>query len=106
MARIRSGMLASAIKGGDRAVERIVRDAACWLGVGIANAVNLLAPDIVVLGGGLVEAMPELYLKEVEKALRDHVLASFRDECKVAVAELGDDAVVTGAAALVRDQAK
>jgi glucokinase len=65
--------------------------------------VNLLTPDVVVLGGGLVEAMPDIYLQEVKRSLPDFVMPSLRKSFKVAVAGLGDDATVMGAAALARD---
>lgn len=96
---IRSRTLAEAIKAGDKAVERIVKDAAEWLGVGISIAVSLVAPDVVVLGGGLVEAMPDLLRSEVEEAARRHIMKSMRASFEVVVAKLGDDATATGAAA-------
>jgi len=99
LSNIRSKALATAIEAGDKAIENIVKAAAEWLGVGIANVVNLLAPDVVVLGGGLVEAMPDLILKTAEKTARERVLPSFRKAFRMAVAELGDDASVSGAAA-------
>lgn len=96
---IRSGVLAGAIEHGDTVVEKIVRDAARWLGVGVACVVNLLLPDIVVLGGGLVEAMPEIFRSEVSAAARGHVMRAYGKSFRVRVAELGDDAGVMGAAA-------
>ena len=102
LSNIRSGILAQAITDGDEVILTIVRQAAHWLGVGVASVVNLLAPDIVVLGGGLVEALPNLYLETVEEAARNRVMDSFRDGFKVRVAELGDDASVLGAAAWAR----
>ncbi len=99
LSNIRSGALADAIKAGDTVVEEIVRNGARWLGVGIITLVNLLAPDVVVLGGGLVEAMPALYVEEVTKVTQARVMAPFRDVFKIAVSELGDDAVAKGAAA-------
>jgi glucokinase len=99
LAKIRSGVLAASIKAGDRAVEQIVRTAASWLGVGIANAINLLTPDVVLLGGGLVEAMPELFREEIEKSARARVMPAFSDIFQVKLSELGDDAVAKGAAA-------
>jgi len=99
LANIRSGVLAASIQAGDKTVERIVRDAADWLGVAIGNVVNLLGPDTVVLGGGLVEALPELLRDRVEKAARRRVMPSFEDSFRVVVAKLGDDATATGAAA-------
>ena len=96
---IKSGALAGAIEAGDGVVEQIVRDAARWLGVGIASAVNLLAPDIVVLGGGMVEAMPDIFLKEADDSARGRVMPAFEKAFKVRVAELGDEATAVGAAA-------
>lgn len=103
LSNIRSGAIKRSIEAGDRAVEHIVRDAARWLGVGIANAVNLLAPDVVVLGGGLVEALPRLMLESVTESAMAHAMPAFHDEFKIVVARLGDDATVMGAASLVQD---
>ncbi|MDP6468356.1 MAG: ROK family protein, partial [Pirellulaceae bacterium] len=58
LVNIRSGVLAKAIDAGDKVVEEIVRQAALHLGIAIANFVHLFSPDVVVLGGGMVEAMP------------------------------------------------
>lgn len=104
LAMIRSGALARAIDAGDKVIETIVTDAACWLGVGIASVVNLLAPDCIVLGGGLVEAMPVLYRDVVEDTVRRRVMRAYRKRFKVVVASLGDDAVAQGAAAWSRRQ--
>ena len=96
---IRSGTLAEAIKAGDTIVERIVERAARLIGSAVGDVVNLLAPDVVVLGGGLVEAMPEIFVEEVEAAARQRAAPPFAKTFKVAAAKLGDDAVVRGAAA-------
>ena len=96
--KIRSRAISRSIANGDKAVERIVTDAAYWIGTGAAAVVNLLVPDIIVLGGGLVEAMPDLFKKHVQRALGDKAL-TFEEKVKVSIAELGDDATVTGAAA-------
>jgi len=100
---IRSRALAQAIEAGDEAVERIVRRAAKYLGVGVASLVNLLAPDGVVLGGGMVEAMPRIFLEEVRTAVKEQSMRPFRG-VKVAAARLSDDAGVMGAAAFVADR--
>ncbi|HEX6987002.1 MAG TPA: ROK family protein [Planctomycetaceae bacterium] len=99
LAEIRSGTLAAAVKAGDTAVEQAVTDAAEMIGIAVGGAVNLLSPDVVVLGGGLVEAMPDLFVKTVTAAARRHAMDAFRDTFKVAAAELGDNATVLGAAA-------
>lgn len=103
IAEIRSGVLASAIKAGDDVVEQIVRRAACFIGVAVAGVVHLLAPDCVVLGGGMVEAMPDLIVPQVKESAQEHVLPSFVDSFEVVAAKLGDDASVMGAAAWARE---
>jgi len=102
LADIRSGILATAIKAGDETIARIVRNAAQHIGVALANVIHLLAPDVVVLGGGLVQAMPDLFIDEISQAARDRVMKSFRDTFRVVAAKLGDDATVMGAAAWAR----
>ena len=65
----------------------------------MATIVQLIAPEVVVLGGGLVEAMPDLFLKTLGKSVEEKVLAPFRGRYKIVEAKLGDDAGVQGAAA-------
>ena len=103
---IRSKTIARAIEAGDVVVERIARAAAGWLGVGVAAVVNLLAPDRIVLGGGLVDAMPALYLAEVEETARKRAMRSYQNTFEVVVAKLGDNAAITGAAAWAERLAK
>jgi glucokinase len=100
LAEIKSGTLAKSIKAGDAAVETIVRSAARHLGSAIANAINLLAPDIVVLGGGLVEALPEIILGEARKVICGQAMKAFTKDIKIVAAELGDNATAMGAAAM------
>jgi glucokinase len=99
LANIRSGVLAEAIRAGDTVVEQIVERAARLIGGAVGDVVNLLAPDVIVLGGGLVEAMPELFVEEVERAARQRAAPPFSKTFRVLAAKLGDDAVVRGAAA-------
>jgi len=96
---IRSGTLAESIKAGDKAVERAVTDAADMIGITIGGIINLLAPDVIVLGGGLVEAMPDLFTTAVKKSARQYAMDAFRDAFTVVPAQLGDNATVIGAAA-------
>lgn len=104
LANIRSGTLAKAIEAGDTVVEDIVVRAAEQIGRGIGSLVNVLAPDIVVIGGGLAEAMPELYLAATQKGAKRNVLPSLKDCFEIRIAELGDYSTAIGAAALVRQK--
>ena len=95
---IRSAAIARAIENGDTVVAQIVERAATWLGQGIATAVNLLLPDVVVLGGGLVDAMPDSYVEHVRTSTQKHVAPLYRDQFEIKPAKLGDDSVTFGAA--------
>ncbi len=102
LSEIRSSVLADSIKAGDVSIEQIIKEAARQIGVAVAGVIHLMAPDVVILGGGLVEAMPELFVKGVQSAAKDRVMPAFRGTFKVVAAELGDDAGVLGAAAWAR----
>ncbi len=104
LASVRSGALAKAIDAGDKAIEGIVRRAAEQVGRAVGSMVNLLAPDIIVIGGGLAEAMPELYLSEVRAGAERNVLPAMKDGFQVRIAQLGDYSAAVGAAALIRQQ--
>ncbi|HDP34376.1 MAG TPA: ROK family protein [Candidatus Hydrogenedentes bacterium] len=101
---IRSGVLARAIEAGETMVEEVVRKAAYYIGIGVGNLINVLSPEVVVLGGGLVEAMETLVLEEVEKAVAEHAMPFLRKNVRIAAAQLGDDAVVMGAAKLISER--
>jgi glucokinase len=102
LANIRSGILADSVAAGDVIVEQILRSGARHLGAAIAGVVNLLLPDCIILGGGLIEALPELYLEEVGEELRQRVMPTYVSAFELKTAELGDDAGVLGAAAWAR----
>ena len=57
-----------------------------------------------MLGGGLVEAMTDLYVSEVTKSAKQRVLPSLAEGFDVVAAQLGDDAGVMGAAAWAQHQ--
>lgn len=100
LAEIRSGILASAIAQGDTIIEEIVRHSARLLGTTVSGVINLLAPDVLVLGGGLVEALGPIYIDEVTRVVKAEALPSYAAAVKISSAKLGDDAGCMGAAAL------
>lgn len=99
---IRSSALADSIAGGDKAVKAIVEEAARHLATSVVTVVHLLAPEKVIFGGGLIEAMGKVILPIVEKSARRRILPSLRNVFEVVEAKLGDEAGVMGAAALAR----
>lgn len=98
LANIRSGALANAVKQGDEGVKDVVREAARYIGIAIGSVVNLMNPDVVILGGGMVEAMPEIFVDRVARSANKRSMPAFRDKFAVKPAALMDDAGVLGAA--------
>jgi glucokinase len=96
---IKSGILAEAIQSGDTVIENIVKNAARYLGRALGGVINLLTPDKIVLGGGLVEAMPKLFLNTVTDSTNESVMPSYTNIFSITTALLGDDATALGAAA-------
>lgn len=99
LSNIRSKALSESIENGDEVIKDIVQNAARQIGIAVGNLVNVLLPETVVLGGGLVEAMPDLFVNPVRKSANKRVMPSFEGTFEVVPAKLGDDSAVLGTAA-------
>jgi glucokinase len=85
---------------GDAIARQIIEEVGTRLGVGIAGFVNVLDPEVVVVGGGVADIGAPL-LDPVRTAYRDTVLApEHRPDVPIVPATLGNDAGAIGAAAL------
>ncbi len=105
LSEVRSKTIADAIKKGDIQVELVVKRAIEQIAYSAVNLVHLLSPDMLVLGGGMVEAMPEMFVQGVDEIVNRYVLDCYKNTCKVVAAELHDDAAALGAAAWVEKHA-
>jgi glucokinase len=86
---------------GDEQAEAIFEEVAQWLARGLANLANLFDPQIIVLGGGLVEA-GEVLLRPTRRAFVELVeAAEHRPAVPIVPAALGELAGAIGAAAIV-----
>ncbi len=97
-----SGLLAKAYQAGDKVVCRAVDESAHLVGLGLANTVHLLNPQIIVVGGGVVEAIGRPYVEGVAEAIRANTFPVAHHDLEIVEATLGDDAGVLGAVSLVR----
>ena len=103
---LRSGDLRKAIKQGDKLVAHIVEEAARCSGVAVANLINILNPEVIVLGGGLIDALENEMLPMIMKTAHEHALPGSDKGIKILPSKLGDDAGITGAAVLARRESK
>ena len=100
--RVTPKELAAAVAAGDVAVRDAVARAANYLGIGVANVVTILHPDLVVLGGGVAE-MGQILLDRVRDTMRKRVGMFPTDSVRVERSLLGDKAGLLGAVALAVD---
>jgi glucokinase len=100
---IKAGVLAKSIRGGDKAVEKLVRSRASVVGAALSNFVDFLNPELVVLGGGLVEAMPQIMRREIARAIEAHAAPLNAKAVKVKIARHLGHAGTIGAACLAVD---
>lgn len=86
---------------GDSTAREILREAGYHLGTGIANLVNILNPEVIVVGGEAAAQAGELILEPVREAMRKRAFSVLAKDTRVVPAALGPDGWLVGAATLV-----
>jgi len=94
--------LVEAARAGDAAAGAVLERIGRYLGAGIAGLVNLLEPELVVVGGGFAAA-GGLLLDPARLVLARDGLTPGRDTVRIVLAELGPDAGLVGAALVARE---
>ncbi len=100
--RIKSGMLAKAVATGDEVTLRVLKRATKYLGIGVASIINFMNPEVVILGGGVIEALEDYYMPRVQKVVEKYAMPQSMSGVRIVSAQLGDDAGILGAAVLAR----
>ncbi len=93
----------AAARAGDRDTIAMLNERAYYLGTALANLVNLINPDMIILGG-LFAAGHDLLLAPSEEAMRRRAFAGLGNAVALRVTEFGRNVGVVGAAALALDQ--
>lgn len=100
---VRGEHVTQAAREGDEQAREVLRSFAWWIALGLANLANLLDPEVIVIGGGLVDDA-DLFLPEVRDRVGELVMASDRrEEIRIVPAELGVRAGAIGAALLAAE---
>jgi glucokinase len=103
-ANVTGQLVTEAAQAGDPVAEGIFVTVGRRLGEGIGGLVNILDPDVVVVGGGAIAA-GELLLGPARTAFAEAVEApDHRPPVAIVAAELGNDAGAVGAAALALEE--
>ncbi len=103
---LRSGDLRKALKRHDKLVERVIEEAAECTGIAVGNIINILNPEVIVLGGGLIQQLADDMMAIIVETARDTALTGTFKGIDIIASELGDDAGITGAAVLARNNLK
>ena len=89
----------AAARAGDVATRAMLEERACFMGIALANLVNVLNPDLIVLGGLCVQSQ-DLLLPTIEGVMRKRAFANLGQQVQVQTTCFGREAGVIGAAAL------
>ena len=98
-------VVVEAAKSGDEFSRGILAETGRYLGIGIASVVNMLNPEMVIIGGGVPQAAGVLLLKPLRGAVKRRAFEVHARRVRIVSADLGIDASAIGAAAWAMIQA-
>ena len=84
----------------DKVSQKVIQETAYYLGTALSSAVNLLNPEIVVIGGGVALSAGRNFFKLIEKEIKTRAFPSATKNLEIARAKLGNDAGFIGASIL------
>ena len=102
LAKVKSSQLAEFYQKGDPVALKVVDDAARAVGAAIASVVNLLSPEVVVVGGGVAGALGESFIERVWDFAQRYTLPGSTNGVRCVAAALGDDSGIVGCASYAR----
>lgn len=94
---ITARMISDAYDLGDSLAIEVMHETGEMLGFGLSNVINLLNPEVIIVGGGMSEAGDRL-LNSVRETIGNHALKLSSQTCKIIQAKLGGRAGMIGAA--------
>jgi len=79
----------------------VLEEVVDWLGIALANCINLLGPDMLVIGGSVGRAAGDLLLAPLQKALRKRTLSTTMRHVEIVTGTLGPDAAASALLATI-----
>jgi glucokinase len=101
--QIKSKALANAVKKGDKLAIKHLSKACKTIGRVLADITNLLNLDLIILGGGVIEALDKFMIPVIKESFDENVLASSAKGLKLLPTKLGDDAALYGGIPLAEE---
>jgi len=100
----KSKMLKKALAANDDVAVEAVDRACHYLAIATGNMINTISPDVVVYGGGVIEAVGDIFLEKILKEVDRYCMPSIRSTVELKIAALGDDSILYGALAMIEGQ--
>ncbi|MBO6163906.1 MAG: ROK family protein [Lachnospiraceae bacterium] len=98
---IKSKMLKKAVREADPVAVEAVDRACHYLAIATGNMINAISPEVVVYGGGVIEAMGDQWLEKIEAEVDHYCMPSIRETVQLKKAALGDDSILYGALSMI-----
>lgn len=98
----KSKVLKKALAAKDAVASEAVDRACHYLAIATGNMINTFSPDIVVYGGGVIEAVGEIFLEKILAEVDRYCMPSIRSTVELKTAALGDDSVLYGALSMIK----
>lgn len=92
--------IVQAAQAGDPVAVDVIMTVGRYLGIAMTNLINLVNPELIVLGGDLMQS-GNLIMGELRRTVRERAFAKSNAEVTITTSRLGDDAIAIGAATLV-----
>ena len=105
LSRVTPRLISEACDQGDVVAQEVFREIGAFLGVGIANAINTFAPDIIAIGGQVSKAGRWLMDPAMISA-QNNAISSLFNDCTIVTAQHVEDAGMLGGAALALEGTK
>ena len=99
----KSKNLKKAIAAKDTVTLEAVDRACHYLAIATGNMINTISPDIVVYGGGVMEAVGDFFMEKILAEVDRYCMPSIRNTVELKKAALGDDSNIYGALAMIED---
>ena len=90
-------------RDGDELALSVFKRFGVYLGVGLANLINIIDPEIIVIAGGAVNGW-DLFARDMQREVNERAVRVTAQQVKIAAAQCGDNAGLLGAARLAFDK--
>ena len=98
----KSKALKNALASGDEVAREAVYRACHYLAIASGNLVNTFSPDVVVYGGGVIEAVGDYFMERILSEVDQFCMPSIRSTVDFKKAALGDDSILYGALSMIK----